>query len=172
MSTESLTGTSYVVLGLIEQCQPVSVYELKQVASISVFNFWALPHTVLYTETERLAKKGLLDRNQERTGRRKRTYRLTEAGQEELDSWRSEPTDDLCEVRDRALLQLFCGADPEALADVQIRAHQAKLDEYLELRERLAGGDTGRGTRLALEAGIGIEQQMISFWRSVAEERV
>lgn len=171
MSTESLTGTSFVVLGLIEQCQPASVYDLKQLAATSVFNFWALPHTVLYTETERLAKKGLLDRHQEQTGRRKRTYRLTDTGLAELDAWRSKPTDDLCEVRDRALLQLFCGADPEALAEVQVGAHQDKLDEYLELREKLAGGDCPRGTLLALEAGIGIEQQMIRFWASVAEEQ-
>ncbi len=167
MSTEPLTGTSYVVLGLIERCQPASAYDLKQVAAVSVFNFWALPHTVLYTETERLAKKGLLDRHQESGGRRKRTYRLSAAGRAELDAWRAEPTDSLSEVRDLAILQLFCGADPAALAEVQIDTHQGKLDEYLALRDRLAGQETSRGMLLALEAGIGFEREMIRFWSSL-----
>ncbi len=157
-----------MVLGLIEQCQPATVYELKQLASVSVFNFWALPHTVLYTETERLAKNGMLDRHQERGGRRRRTYKLTDAGLDALNAWRAEPTDELFEARDLAILKLFCGGDPEALAAKQRAAHQTKLDEYVELREQLAKQDAPRGMRLALDAGIGIEREFVRFWTTMA----
>lgn len=169
MSTKPLTSTSYLVLGLIERCQPATVYDLKQLATVSVFNFWALPHTVLYTETERLAGKGLLDRHQETGGRRRRTYRLTDAGLDALNAWRAEPTSEVAEIRDLAVLKLFCGSDPEALGEAQREAHQAKLDEYLELREELVKLDTPRGVRLALDAGIAVERELVRYWSAVAE---
>ena len=78
MSSVRLTPTSYVVLGLIEACQPATPYELKQVAQQSIVNFWSLPHTQLYSECSRLAKEGLLDEQRENSGRRRRVYQLTD----------------------------------------------------------------------------------------------
>lgn len=172
MSTVRLTTTSYVVLGLIEHCQPATVYDLKQLAARSVVNFWALPHTQLYTETARLAEVGLLDEEREETGRRRRLYRLTDDGLAELDAWRGQPTDAIYEVHDPATLKLFFGGDPKALASAQLAAHQRKLDEYERTREELAAAKQGwpQGMRLALEAGIGLEQQFIRFWKSVADD--
>src|SRR3954454_14880684 len=86
-----LTQTSYVVLGLVELCQPATPYDLKRVAEVSVFNFWSVPHTQIYAESGRLAAAGLLDEQRERGGRRRRIYRLTDAGRAELDRWRQEP---------------------------------------------------------------------------------
>lgn len=171
MSTKPLSTTSYVVLGLLERCQPATVYDLKQTATISVFNFWALPHTVLYTETERLAASGLLAQHQEKSGRRRRTYEITEEGKAALESWRAEPTGDLFEVRDQAILKLFCGGEPQRLAKAQLAAHQSKLDEYLALREELVNDRQPHGMRLALDAGITIERALIDYWTALAEGR-
>ena len=44
----------YVVLGLVEICEPVTPYTLKQVAEISVLNFWSLPHSQIYAGCSRL----------------------------------------------------------------------------------------------------------------------
>lgn len=161
MSTPRLTPTSYVVLGLVERCQPATPYEIKQVAEISTSNFWAVPHTQLYTECARMAEAGLLDEEREEKGRRRRTYRLTKAGGLVLDEWRSEPAAELYEVRDLGTLKLFLGADPADLAEGQLALHEAKLAEFRETA-RLEMPD---GMRLALEVGIAHEREFIRFWK-------
>ena len=40
MAQPRLTPTSYVVLGLIEQMQPASPYDLKRAAALGVGQFW------------------------------------------------------------------------------------------------------------------------------------
>lgn len=171
MSKVRLTTASYVVLGLIEFCQPATAYDLKRLASISVVNFWALPHTQLYSESARLANEGLLDEEREEGGRRRRLYRLTEQGRAALDEWRAAPANEPCEVHDPATLKLYFGGDPASLAAGQIDVHEAKLHEYEQTGETLDehSEDWPRGMRLALEAGISFETHMIEFWRSVAE---
>lgn len=158
-----LTETSYVVLGLLEQMAPATPYDLKQVAQVSVFNYWSVPHTQLYTECERLAAAGLLDERREEGGRRRRFYELTDAGREALDAWRREPTEELVEIRDPGTLKLAMGAEPELLAAAQLTAHQRKLEEYEELH-RNAGDDVPRGMRLALDLGLVHERGMVKFW--------
>ena len=59
-----LTETSYIVLGLLEQGEPATPYDLKRFAQLSTSNFWSVPHTQLYTECARLAGEGLLDERQ------------------------------------------------------------------------------------------------------------
>src|ERR1700722_18055237 len=86
-----LTETSYIVLGLLEQGEPATPYDLKRIAQVSTNNFWTVPHTQLYTECARLAAEGLLDERREESGRRRRVYRLTAAGREALEAWRNEP---------------------------------------------------------------------------------
>src|SRR5256885_15714708 len=116
MAETRLTPTSYVVLGLIEQMQPASPYDLKRAVSMGVGQFWSLPHTQLYSECGRLAEAGLLSERREESGRRRRLYRLTRTGTRALDRWREEPTDELYELRGAGLLKLFFGADPKRLA--------------------------------------------------------
>ena len=57
--------------------------------------------------------------------------------------WR-EPTDELPELRDAALLRLFFDADAAPLAEAQLAAHRAKLREYEQLA-REAGEDAPSG---------------------------
>jgi DNA-binding PadR family transcriptional regulator len=160
VSTLRLTDTSYAVLGLLEHCEPATPYQLKQIAQESIFHFWTIPHTQLYTECARLAEGGLLDERREETGRRRRLYRLSRAGRKALREWRADPRTDLYELRDPGLLKLFCGADPAAVAEVQLEMHERRLRRYNEL---LAEG-LPMGVRLALESGIGHEREYIRFW--------
>jgi PadR family transcriptional regulator AphA len=169
VSTLRLTETSYIVLGLLEQGEPATPYDLKQFAQLSTNNFWTVPHTQLYTECARLAEAGLLDERQEETGRRRRIYRLTKRGGEALEAWRSEPASDLYELRDAATLKLFFGGDPQRLATTQLQAHSQRLKEYEQLAEGAA--ELPEGQRLALECGIGHEREFIRFWSRLAQER-
>lgn len=162
MSSPRMTETSYMVLGLLELAEPATPYDLKQLAQRSVFNFWSIPHTQIYTECERLAQAGLLDERREEGGRRRRIYSLTATGLEALDTWRGEPTDQLYEARDPGVLKLFLGAEPAMLAPVQVEAHERKLAELEQIGEEYP--EMPEGPRLALEMGIEEEREFIRLW--------
>jgi len=164
MTKPRLTPTSYVVLGLIEQMQPASPYDLKLAAAAGVGQFWSLPHTQLYSECGRLAEAGYLSERREESGRRRRIYRLTKAGFEALDRWRAEPTSELYELRDAGLLKLYFGADPAKLADDQLEAHKEKLREYERQLAECRRLKAPPGTIHAIEAGIGHEREYVRFW--------
>ena len=169
MSTDvNLTPTSAIVLGLLELIGEGTPYDLKQAVGITVGHFWTFQHAQLYTETERLAKAGLLRERREEGGRRRKHYSLTPRGREALAGWRTEVHAEVPELRDLGMLKLFLGADPEALGVVQLAAHEAKLQEYYEIR-KLDQGIEPRGPWIALEAGIQYEKQMIRFWRGLAD---
>lgn len=162
-----LTPTSYVVLGLVEAMGSATPYDLKAAARRGVANLWSLPHTQLYSESARLAEAGLLDEERERTGRRRRLYRITEEGGRALDEWRRAPAAESWELRDAGLLKLFFGADPAELAAAQLDAHRDRLAEYEGMREALRE-TLAPGMLLALDAGIGHEREYLRFWGAVA----
>jgi PadR family transcriptional regulator AphA len=166
-SMPRLTEASYIVLGLLDLAGQGTPYDLKRAAQVSTSNFWSIPHTQLYTECARLAVAGLLDERQEQTGRRRRTYSLTERGRQALERWRDEPAEELYELRDESTLKLFFGGDPDALAASQLALHTRQLETYEQLMEALA--DAPRGQRLALECGIGHEREFIRFWSAISE---
>src|SRR6478672_8166237 len=60
MPTPRLSETSYAVMGMLDLFEPATPYQLKQIAQVSIFHFWSIPHTQLYTECSRLAEAGLL----------------------------------------------------------------------------------------------------------------
>lgn len=160
MSSVRLSTTSYVVLGLVELRQPATPYDIKRAAEVSTANFWTVAHTQLYSECSRLAREGLLHEQQEPSGRRRKRYRLTDAGRAALDAWRGEPVGEDFELRDPGMLKLFFGADPKPLADAQLAIHEKQLAIYREL----ATNEMPEGMRLALECGIGHEREYIRFW--------
>ncbi len=165
MSTPNLRDTSYAVMGLLDLFEPATPYQLKQVAQVSILHFWSIPHTQLYSECARLADAGLLDENRERTGRRRRVYRLTSTGRKRLKAWRADPETDLYELRDPGLLKLFAGANPAKLAETQLEAHERRLHSYEAMRDSMP--DMPEGMRLSLECGIGHAKEYIRFWSSL-----
>jgi PadR family transcriptional regulator, regulatory protein AphA len=162
-----LTSVSYIVLGLIELAGgEATPYALKQLVPQTVGHFWTVQHAQLYSEPERLAGGGLLDEEREESGRRRRLYRLTEAGREALERWRSQPSDQLVELRAPGVLQLFFGADPSELAPLQAEAYRRELAELEAIREDDDGSEP-RGPWLALEAGIRNSRAAVEFWEDL-----
>jgi PadR family transcriptional regulator, regulatory protein AphA len=161
-----LSAVSYVVLGFVQWAGEATPYRLKQLVAGSVGNFWTLQHAQLYTEPERLARAGYLTEERERGGRRRKLYTLTDKGRRALEEWRVEPTGAIPELRAPALLKLFFGADPAALAPLQIEAHRRKLAEYEAIRDSLPD-DVPEGPRLALDAGIASARQQIEWWEAL-----
>ena len=168
VQTPRLSDTSYAVLGLLDLFEPATPYQLKQIAQVSIFHFWSIPHTQLYTECARLAEAGLVDERREESGRRRRVYRLSAAGRKALRAWRADPNTDLYELRDPGLLKLFCGADPASLAEVQVKRHERRLHSYQELLDQT---DMSDGMRLSVESGIGHEREYVRFWSRLKEGR-
>ena len=167
----SLTPTSYLVLGLVARHGECTSYEMKRTVSGSIGYFWTFPHSQLYAEPARLTELGLLTEEQETTGRKRRTYRLTEAGRDALRAWLAEPTDEPTEIRDLAVLKLFFGSqtEPERLRELAERAaaaHRKRLAEY-EAIAAIAGIDVHE--RSTLEMGLRFERNAISYWEEVAD---
>jgi DNA-binding PadR family transcriptional regulator len=162
-----LTPTSYIVLGLLELAGESTPYALKQLVARSVGYFWTLQHAQLYTEPERLAEAGYVTEKREETGRRRKLYALTDRGREALEVWRTESTTGLAELREPALLKLFFGADPKALAATQIPANRARLAEYEAIRDSMPD-DVPAGPRQSLEMGIRFVRARIALWEELA----
>jgi DNA-binding PadR family transcriptional regulator len=157
------------VLGLLQFAGESTPYRLKQLVAGSVGYFWTLQHAQLYTEPERLAKGGYVTETREETGRRRKLYAITPTGTQALDEWRTETTSALAELREPALLKLFFGADPAALAEAQLPANRSRLAEFERIRDEMSE-DVPQGPRTALELGIRVERETIAFWEELAED--
>ena len=180
MSTERLSSTSYLVLGLLAREGPSTPYDLEQHVQATLGNFWSFPHTLLYSEPARLATLGLASEVRETEGRRRRVFAITPAGMSTLSSWLDRPSDARTELRDPGLLQLFFAdlASAEArlrLAEQQLAIHQAKLAAYREdeLQERRPDPPQ-RGQRTVehwrgetLPMGLRYEGAAVDFWTDV-----
>lgn len=173
MSPRTLTPTSHLVLGLVRLLQPCTSYDMKQLVRISIGNFWSFPHSQLYAEPARLVEDGMLEEEQEDTGRRRRLYRLTEAGYEALHTWVRTPADEIGELRDEGLLKLFFAdaTDAEAireLARAQVKVHEDRIQWLAAIRAEHAAG-AGAAQMATLELGLRWDRTAADFWTEVAE---
>jgi PadR family transcriptional regulator AphA len=181
MSTERLTPTSYLVLGLLAREGPSTPYDLERHVRATLGNFWSFPHTLLYTEPPRLATLGLVTETRETGGRRRRVFTVTPDGLSALSAWLDRPSGAPTELRDRGLLQLFfadlASADARLrLAEQQLAIHRARLSAYEEdARLERRPGRSGAGQRTVehwrgetLRMGLLYERAAVEFWTEVA----
>jgi PadR family transcriptional regulator AphA len=180
MSTERLSPTSYLVLGLLAREGPSTPYDLELHVKATLGNFWSFPHTLLYSEPPRLAALGLVTETRETDGRRRRVFAITSAGMSALSSWLDRPSGAPTELRDPGLLQLFFAdlASDEArlrLAERQLAIHEAKLATYREDERQERRPDAPqRGQRTVehwrgetLPMGLRYETAAVEFWTDV-----
>ncbi len=180
-ATGTLSATSYLVLGLLAREGPSTPYELKRYVATTIGHFWSFPHALLYKEPARLAKRGLVTEEREEVGRRRRLFTITDAGEAALKAWLGRPARHPTELRDLAILQLFF-ADLEttaatlAIAEEQLRLHQAQLAGY-EADQRIeARQEADQGVRRSMEhwrsvtlrMGVLYERAAVQFWGEVA----
>ncbi len=169
--TPKLSGTSYVVLGLLEQLGPSSPYDLKRFIETSVENFWPVPHTTFYAEPARLARAGLLSEEQEASGRRRKLYRLTDRGRDALHEWVDNGEAAPPQLRDELMLKIFMGAEPGPLVAERMTWHRekgAELQGYLEL-VRAEGGY--EGMERSLIAGITYNRVLLEMLERLQPDR-
>jgi PadR family transcriptional regulator AphA len=174
MSNAPLTPVSYLVLGLLSTYGSATPYDLKREVAKSVGYFWAFPHSQLYAEPRRLAELGLLEEENEESGRRRRRYSITDEGRKALEEWLRRPTSEPPQVRDIGLLKLFFAdvverGDVVALARAQEDSHRDRLAVY----ETLAAAMPEKGARGAfpeatLRMGLLFERAFVQFWSELA----
>jgi PadR family transcriptional regulator AphA len=175
MPETRLGPTSYLVLGMVAVRGPSTPYELKRAVSRSIGYFWPFPHAQFYGEPARLVQAGLLTEEREASGRKRKTYSITEQGRAALRAWLKEPSEERIEIRDIGELKLFFSElvttdDIRALALAQAKAHKEMLAE-LEAIEARFGTDEARRFRMApLLLGKRIVQTTVDFWHELAEE--
>jgi len=170
MARTELTPTSYIILGLLSQAVELSPYGLKQLALASVGHLWTIPHSQIYAEPARLARAGYLLETQERSGRRRKRYAITDKGRWGLEAWTSTPTDELPELRDLALMKVLFGGDAKELAPPQLDAHERKLATYRQMLATMPAGAPS-SWRYVLEAGMRYQREWVGFWSDVIEGR-
>jgi DNA-binding PadR family transcriptional regulator len=165
-----LTSTSYALLTLLDRFGELTSYEIKDALETTVENFWPVPHTTAYQEPARLASGGYLSARQEKGGRRRRRYALTDAGRDALRAWADAPTAAPPQLRDELLLKIFAGADPEPLVAERLDWYRRKLEElenYLAA-VKLAPGWTG--PEITLRGGIAYNRAQIELIEQMVRE--
>lgn len=165
-----LTQTSYALLTLLDRFGELTSYEIKDALETSIENFWPVPHTTAYQEPARLASGGYLSARQEKSGRRRRRYALTDAGREALRAWADEPVAAPPQLRDELLLKIFAGADPEPLVAARVEWYRQKIAEYegYLAAVKLAPGWTG--PERTLRGGIKYHRKMIEVFDEMRRE--
>jgi len=173
MPAVRLRDSSYAVLLMIVLRGPSSPYDLKRALHGLSLEFWAVPHTQLYAETERLARDGLLAVRRDAAGRRRQTYRVTRRGRAALDAWLADADVPGMQIRDEAQLKLL-GTELSDAAHVAALARR-QADHYRRRLERLeaiaaaATADTGRAMRyLAVPLGLAVYRAALEFWDGIA----
>ncbi len=167
-----LSPVSYLVLGLIALRGPSTPYDLKRAASRSISYFWPFPHSQLYSEPKRLAASGLLAQQGEEGGRRRLLYSLTHSGRAALENWLRTAPQEIFEMRDMAVMQLFFSEflsteELKALARQQIDLYRERLAVYAEILSTRP--EEGRERRMApLRLGIALAETYVAFWEDVA----
>ena len=169
-----LDDSAYAVLGLIALRGPSTAYEVKHALSRITSEFWSVPHVTPYRATKALERAGMLTAQQERGGRRRRVYSLTDEGRCGLREWVSEPSRDTMRIHDPGQLRLLFAelADPGAVAELaraQVSVYEARLATLEATEDRLAD-DPVRAPRLGpLQLGKAVYFAGLAFWTSVAE---
>ncbi len=174
MKSESqLSMSSYIILGLLEMSGPQTPYELKKAVDASIAYFWDVPRAQLYVEPERLAGLGLIAEEREEGGRRRRVYRILDAGRASLRSWLRDTTQVPVELRDTGLLKLFFGFALDRdelvrLAQTQVEMHRQRMQEYERIAQSLRTVPDGAFALATLRMGLQYERISIDFWDDVA----
>jgi PadR family transcriptional regulator, regulatory protein AphA len=184
MSTEQLSSTSYLVLGLLAREGPSTPYDLKRYVAATIGHFWSFPHALLYKEPPRLCELGLLTEEREESGRRRRLFTITGAGADSLRAWLERPSWESTELRDPGLLQLFFADQGSSgtrgdIGREQLPIHRAKLAAY-EVEEQLDLGSAAAAGRLTVEhwrgqtlrMGVLYERAAVEFWEGVVAHAI
>lgn len=126
------TSTVESLLGLLS-LGPMSGYEMRQMMERSTADFWSESYGQIYPALRGMVKDGLATvEEQNKDGRAKKVYRLTDAGERRLRKWLGVETKPQVR-RNELLLKVYFGdrAERGAIA-AQVVAERERCEDDLE----------------------------------------
>lgn len=151
---------NYVILGLLNH-EPLTGYEIKKRIDRSLKFFWSGSFGSIYPALDALEADGCVEKEEEKSGRGKIVYSITEKGRTLLREWLMKPAEK-DELRYETLLKLFFGAElgREGIL-VHIRKFEDKirkelmvLEEYTSNLEKLQGEEEHKYYLLTVKFGV------------------
>lgn len=169
-----LGGTAIAILGMVGLRGPSTAYEIRRAVGRISGEFWNVPHAVVYHETARLERAGLLTSVQEDEGRRRRVYSLTDAGREATRGWLAEPDVQGMQIRDEAQLQLMFaeltdGASVFALAEAQVAVYRNRLRSLDEAEAATVSLGLPPTRTMPIRLGRKVYEAGLEFWTEVRD---
>jgi DNA-binding PadR family transcriptional regulator len=138
---DRLPASSYAILGLLSLA-PMSGYELLGNVGKTIAHFWSLSKSQTYTELGRLEALGLVSGTDvpQDGAPDKRTYRLTDAGGDELDAWLGEVEVEETKLRSLLLLKVFFAYRmPAEVFTTMLQLHRESSERQRALLASIVG---------------------------------
>jgi len=171
-----LTTTQSLVLTTIAWRGPCTPYDLKDYFQRVVRALVEVPHTLLYTEPPKLAALGLVHEERERSGRRRKTYTITDAGMDVVREWLATPPSREPSLDDEAMMKLLYSvfSTPAAVRDLarnQVDYYEARISA-IELALPTSDHDAARRRYLRTGARLALQQAKLlrEFWLDVEKD--
>ena len=126
----------YIILGLLG-ARPMSGYDIKQAFDRALASYWNAGNSQIYTTLKSLSSAGLVEAEVivQKSRPNRKVYRLTPAGQAELDRWLQEEVPERFSKDDFLTKLFFCGETSDAVALQHLLEHRASLRKQLEHME-------------------------------------
>lgn len=102
-----LSPSAYMVMALIRDGINTG-YWMKKFLELAASGFWSVSYGQIYPELRRLeAAEMISGRDVTESGRRRREFSLTRAGEHDLRRWLTEPTEPSIWIRNEGMLRLM-----------------------------------------------------------------
>lgn len=138
----------FIILGLLG-ARPMSGYDIKQAFDRAIASYWNAGTSQIYTTLKSLDREKLVEAEviEQKARPNRKVYRLTAAGQAELDRWLQEEVPERFN-KDHFLTKLFfCGETADEMALKHLLEHRASLIKQLEHMEWARQQYAARPTR-------------------------
>ena len=138
----------YIILGLLG-ARPMSGYDIKQAFDRALASYWNAGNSQIYTTLKKLSDAELVEVEVivQKSRPDRKVYRLTPAGESELDRWLQEDVPDRFSKDDFLTKLFFCGETSDEVALKHLLEHRASLLKQLEHMEWVRQQYSTRPTR-------------------------
>jgi DNA-binding PadR family transcriptional regulator len=126
----------YIILGLLG-ARPMSGYDIKQAFDRALASYWNAGNSQIYTTLKNLSDAKLVEAEVivQKSRPNRKVYRLTAAGEAELDRWLQEDVPERFSKDDFLTKLFFCGETSDEVALKHLLEHRASLLKQLEHME-------------------------------------
>ncbi|MDQ6645098.1 MAG: PadR family transcriptional regulator [Chloroflexota bacterium] len=126
----------YIILGLLG-ARPMSGYDIKQAFDRALASYWNAGNSQIYTTLKTLSDSQLVEAEVivQKSRPNRKVYRLTLAGQAELNRWLQEDVPARFSKDDFLTKLFFCGETSDEVTLKHLLEHRASLLKQLEHME-------------------------------------